>query len=52
MKIPMQEYRQKFRELAVKLVKDGQRIAAVAKEPGLLTRFSGKGFGSARKKES
>ena len=35
MKIPKQEYTPEFRELAVKRVKAGQRIGAVAKDLGL-----------------
>ena len=35
-KIPRQEYTTEFKELAVKRVKDGQTIAAVAKELGLI----------------
>ena len=35
-KIPNQAYTTEFRELAVKRVKDGQTIAAVAKELGLI----------------
>ena len=36
MKIPKQAYTTEFKELAVKRVKDGQTIAAVAKELGLI----------------
>jgi transposase-like protein len=35
-KIPKQEYTAEFKELAVKRVKGGQRIGAVAKELGLV----------------
>lgn len=35
-KIPRQEYTAEFKELAVKRVKDGQGIGAVAKELGLI----------------
>jgi transposase len=35
-KIPKQEYRAEFRELAVKRVKAGQSIGAVARELGLV----------------
>jgi transposase len=35
-KIPKQEYTVQFKELAVKRVKDGQGIGAVAKELGLV----------------
>jgi len=35
MKIPKQEYTPEFREMAVKRVKEGQSIGAVAKELGL-----------------
>ena len=35
-KIPNQEYTTEFRELAVKLVKDGLFIGVVAKELGLV----------------
>jgi transposase len=35
-KIPKQEYTVQFKELAVKRVKSGQRIGAVAKELGLV----------------
>jgi len=36
MKIPKQEYTAEFKELAVKRVKDGQSVGAVAKELGLV----------------
>lgn len=36
MKIPRQAYTLEFKELAVKRVKDGQAMAAVAKELGLV----------------
>ena len=36
MKIPKQEYTTEFRELAVKRVKDGQGIAAVARDLGVI----------------
>ncbi len=36
MKIPKQEYTAEFRELAVKRVKEGQGIAAVARDLGLI----------------
>lgn len=36
MKMPKQEYTAEFRELAVKRVKDGQGIAAVARDLGLI----------------
>lgn len=36
MTIPKQEYTAEFRELAVKRVKDGQGIAAVARDLGLI----------------
>jgi transposase len=36
MKIPKQAYTQEFKELAVKQVKDGQALTAVAKELGLV----------------
>ncbi len=36
MKIPKQEYTPEFRELAVKRVKEGQSIGAVAKDLGLI----------------
>ncbi len=36
MKIPKQAYRVEFKELAVKRVKDGQSLAGVAKELGLV----------------
>lgn len=36
MKIPKQEYTTEFRELAVNRVKDGQGVAAVAKDLGLI----------------
>lgn len=35
-KIPKQEYTAEFKELAVKRVKDGQSISAVARELGLV----------------
>jgi len=35
-KIPKQEYTTEFKELAVKRVKDGQTVGAVAKELGLV----------------
>jgi len=36
MKIPKQEYTAEFKELAVKRVRDGQAVGAVAKELGLI----------------
>ena len=36
MKIPKQAYTREFKELAVKRVKDGQALAGVAKELGLV----------------
>ena len=36
MKIPKQEYTVEFKELAVKRVKDGQSVGAVAKDLGLI----------------
>ena len=36
MKIPKQEYTAEFKELAVKRVKEGQSIGAVARELGLV----------------
>ena len=36
MKIPKQAYTLEFKELAVKRVKDGQSLAGVAKELGLV----------------
>lgn len=36
MKIPKQAYTTEFKELAVKRVKDGQTVGAVAKELGLI----------------
>jgi transposase-like protein len=36
MKIPKQEYTAEFKELAVKRVRDGQAVSAVAKELGLI----------------
>ena len=36
MKIPKQEYTDEFKELAVKRVKDGQSVGAVAKDLGLI----------------
>jgi hypothetical protein len=36
MKVPRQAYTLEFKELAVKRVEDGQAMAAVAKEPGLV----------------
>ena len=36
MKIPKQEYTAEFKELAVKRVRDGQTVGAVAKELGLI----------------
>ena len=36
MKIPKQEYTVEFKELAVKRVRDGQAVGAVAKELGLI----------------
>lgn len=36
MKIPKQEYTTEFKELAVKRVRDGQAIGAVAKDLGLI----------------
>lgn len=36
MKIPKQEYTPEFRELAVKRVKSGQPVSAVAKDLGLI----------------
>jgi len=36
MKIPKQEYTAEFKELAVKRVKDGQAVGAVAKDLGLI----------------
>jgi transposase len=35
-KIPKQEYTAEFKELAVRRVKDGQAVGAVAKELGLI----------------
>lgn len=35
-KIPKQQYRTEFKELAVKRVRDGQSMGALAKEPGLI----------------
>ncbi len=35
-KIPKQEYTAEFKEQAVKRVKDGKRVSAVAKEMGLV----------------
>ncbi len=37
-KIPNQEYTPEFKELAVKRVKDGLSIGAVAKELGMIIR--------------
>lgn len=36
MKIPKQEYTAEFKELAVKRVKDGQSVGAVARDLGLI----------------
>lgn len=43
MKIPKQEYMPEFRELAVKGVKDGQGITAVASDLGLIDHTCGTG---------